>query len=123
MAFTVITAIVLWLTHREDDEVKQRKALEKQDKLTINKLFKSLIRELKDRGQYKQKYRLPWYLFVSHNIQADSAVLSQMGFKHSSVINIDSQLAVQIWLKNNAVMIAVNLSEHDHRVLNSTKLL
>jgi type VI secretion system IcmF/VasK family protein len=122
MAFTVITAIVLWLTHREDDEVKQRKAFEKQDKLTINKLFKSLIRELKDRGQYKQKYRLPWYLFVSHNIQADGAVLSQMGFKHSSVINVDSQLAVQIWLKNNAVMITVNLSEHDHRVLNCTKL-
>ena len=123
MAFTVITAIVLWFTHREDDDVKQRKAIEKQDKLTINKLFKSLIRELKDRGQYKQKYRLPWYLFISRNIQADSAVLSQMGFKHSSVINIDSQLAVQIWLKNNAVMIAVNLSEHDHRALNCTKLL
>ncbi|NQZ90331.1 MAG: hypothetical protein HRT54_22425 [Colwellia sp.] len=123
MAFTVITAIVLWLTHREDDDVKQRKALEKQDKITINKLFKSLIRELKDRGQYKQKYRLPWYLFVSHNIEADSAVLRQMGFKHSSVINIDSQLVVQIWLKNNAVMIAVSLSEHDHRVLNCTKLL
>jgi len=123
MALTVITAITLWFTNREDDEVKQRKNLEKHDKLTINKLFSSLLRELKSRGQYKQKYRLPWYLFVSHNIQADSAVLSQMGFKHSSAINLDHELAVQIWLKNNAVLIAVNLSEHDHRVLNCTKLL
>ncbi|MCJ8295627.1 MAG: type VI secretion system membrane subunit TssM [Colwellia sp.] len=123
MAITVIAAIVLWLTHRDDDEVKQRKNLEKQDKLTINKLFSSVLRELKERGQYKQKYRLPWYLFISHNTQADSAVLSQMGFKHSTIINIDNQLAVQIWLKNNAVMIAVNLSEHDHRVLHCTKLL
>ncbi len=123
MAITVFAAIFLWLTHSEDDEVKQRKALEKQDKLTINKLFSAVLRELKDRGQYQQKYRLPWYLFISHNMQADNAVLSQMGFKHSSVINIDNQLAVQIWLKNNAVMIAVNLSEHDHRVLNCTKLL
>jgi len=123
MAITVFAAIFLWLTQSEDDEVKQRKALEKQDKLTINKLFSAVLRELKDRAQYKQKYRLPWYLFISHNIQADSAVLSQMGFKHSSFINIDNQLAVQIWLKNNAVMIAVNLSEHDHRVLNCTKLL
>lgn len=122
MAITVITAIVLWLTHRENDEAKQRKALEKQDKLTISKLFSSLLRELKDRRQYKQKYRLPWYLFVSRNIQADSSVLSQMGFKHSSIINTDDQLAVQIWLKNNAVMIAVNLSEHDHRALNCIKL-
>jgi len=123
MALTVITAITLWLTNREEDEVKQRKNLEKQDKLTIKKLFSSLLRELKDRGQYKQKYRLPWYLFVSHNTQVDSAVLSQMGFKHSSAINIDSELAVQIWLKNNAVMIAIKLSEDDLRGLNCTKLL
>ena len=123
MALTVITAITLWLTNREDDDVKQRKNREKHDKDTINKLFSSLLRELKNRGQYKQKYRLPWYLFVSHNIQADSAVLSQMGFKHSSAINLDNELAVQIWLKNNAVMIAVSLSEDDHRVLNCTKLL
>jgi len=122
-ALTVITAITLWLTNREGDQVKQRKNLEKQDKLIIKKLFSSLLQELKNRGQYKQKYRLPWYLFVSHNIQADSAVLSQMGFKYSSVINIDNELAVQIWLKNNAVMIAVNLSEHDYRVLNCIKLL
>ena len=123
MALTVITAIALWFSNREDDEVKLRKNLEKHDKLTINKLFSFLLRELKSRGQYKQKYRLPWYLFISHNIQADSAVLSQMGFKHSSAINLDNELAVQIWLKNNAVMIAVSLSEDDHRVLNCTKLL
>jgi len=123
ITITVLTAVTLWFTHREDDDVKQRKNIEKQDKLTINKLFKSLLRELKSRGQYKQKYRLPWYLFVSHNIQTDSAVLSQMGFKHSSAVNIDNELAVQIWLKNNAVLIAVNLSEDDHKVLNCTKLL
>jgi type VI protein secretion system component VasK len=122
-ALTVITAVALWFTHREDDEVKQRKNLEKKDKLTINKLFKSILRELKERGQYKQKYRLPWYLFISHNLQTDAAVLSQMGFKHSSVINLDHELAVQIWLKNNAVMIAVDLSKNDYRVLNCTKLL
>jgi len=122
MGLTVISAIVLWFSNREDDEVKQRKALEKEDKQTVKRLFNLLLRELKDRGQFKQKYRLPWYLFISHNMQADNAVLSQMGFRHSSVININSELAIQIWLKNNAVMLAVNLSGEDYRALNCIKL-
>ncbi len=122
-AITVVSAIAYWLTHRENDGLKQRKIIEKQDKTTMNRLFKLLLRELKDRGQFKQKYRLPWYLFISHNIQADSAVLSQMGFRRSSVINTDNQLAIQVWLKNNAVILAVNLSGDDYRALNCIKLL
>ncbi|MCJ8318835.1 MAG: hypothetical protein MJK12_04325 [Colwellia sp.] len=123
MALTVISAIVLWFRNREDDAVKQRKTLEKQDKLTVKRLFNLLLRELKDRGQYKQKYRLPWYLYISHNIQSDSTVLTQMGFRHSSLINIDSNFVIQVWLKNNAVMLTVNLSEDDYRSLNCIKLL
>ena len=88
----LITAITLWLLNKDEAVVKQQKLLEKQDVQLVKKLFQYFLRELKDRGQQKQKYRTPWYLFISHDLSADESVLSQMGFRNSIAVKFDKQL-------------------------------
>ncbi len=119
----LITASILWALNNEEPAVKKQKFLEKKYQQLINKLFKSFLQELKDRGQNKRKYRLPWYLFVSHDSASDQRVLAQMGFRNSSVNSIGKQLPTQIWLKNDAVIIVVEMSNEGYRALSCLKLL
>ena len=123
IGLTLIAAGVMAWVYRDNEGAEGRKALQKQDKKTVKKLFQTLLRELKNRGQYKQKYRMPWYLFISHDLQNDSAVLYQMGFRQSAQADTEGDTAVTVWLKNNAVMLTVNLSGQDSRTLNAIKLL
>jgi len=118
-----ITAMVLWVMNKDEAIVKQQKQLEKQDFQLIRNLFQHFLRELKDRGQHKQKYRTPWYLFISHDLTADEVVLSQMGFRNSSTVSVDEKLPIQIWLKNDAIILLVRISNQDYRALNCIKLL
>lgn len=119
----LLCAIVLWFVNREEPAVKRQKYLEKQDKQLIKKLFQTFMQELKDRGQNKHKYRMPWYLFISHDISGDQRQLTQMGFRNSSSTSIGQQLPTQIWLKNDAVIIVIEMSSQDYRALNCLKLL
>lgn len=119
----LICAIVLWSINREEPAVKRQKFLEKQDQQLVKKLFQSFMQELKDRGQNKHKYRMPWYLFISHDIASDQRLLAQMGFRNSSASSIGQQLPTQIWLKNDSVIIVIEMSSQDYRALNCLKLL
>jgi type VI secretion system IcmF/VasK family protein len=123
-AFVVlVAAIVLWSINKEEPAVKRQALLEKQDRQLVKKLFQVFMQELKDRGQNKHKYRIPWYLFISHDTDGDQKVLSQMGFRNSSVNSIGQQLPIQIWLKNDAIILVVEMSSKDYRPLNCLKLL
>ena len=119
----LIVALVLWFLNRDEAETKRQKQLEKQDLQLVKKLFSRFTQELKDRGQIRQKYRLPWYLYISHDMAADKALLGQMGFRNSNVVNASEVLPVQIWLKSDAVMLTVQVSSSDSRSLNCLKLL
>ncbi|SFC12737.1 type VI secretion protein IcmF/TssM N-terminal domain-containing protein [Pseudoalteromonas denitrificans] len=113
----------LWFFNRDNATVKQQKNLEKQDVQLVKKLFNSFITELKDRGLHKHKYRLPWYLYITHNLKTDEAILTQMGFRNSTALNFSNQLPVQIWLKNNAVILTAQISSQDRRSLTCIKHL
>ncbi|MEI6893165.1 MAG: type VI secretion protein IcmF/TssM N-terminal domain-containing protein [Colwellia sp.] len=119
----LLSIIVLWSINRAEPAVKRQKFLEKQDQQLVKKLFQSFMQELKDRGQNKYKYRMPWYLFISHDITSDQRLLAQMGFRNSSANTIGQQLPTQLWLKNNAVIIVIEMSNQDYRALNCLKLL
>ena len=119
----LITALILWFINRDEAETQRQKQLEKQDKQLVKKLFGRFTQELKDRGQIRQKYRLPWYLYTSHDVAGDAALLGQMGFRSTSVVNSNEILPVQIWLKSDAVILTVQISTLDSRALNCLKLL
>ncbi|WDD99163.1 type VI secretion system membrane subunit TssM [Thalassomonas actiniarum] len=119
----LVVSLVLWFFNRDEAETKRQKQLEKQDLQLVKKLFSRFTQELKDRGQIRQKYRLPWYLYISHDMAADKALLGQMGFRNSNVVNAADVLPVQIWLKSDAVMLTVQVSSSDSRSLNCLKLL
>jgi len=119
----LLSASVLWVMNREEPAVKRQKFLEKQDQQLVKKLFQSFMQELKDRGQNKHKYRMPWYLLISHDVVGDQRLLTQMGFRNSSANSIGQQLPTQLWLKNDAVIIVIELSSQDYRALNCLKLL
>lgn len=119
----VITSLILWLSNKEDAAVKKQKVLEKQDQQLVKKLFHFFMQELKDRGQIKRKYKMPWYLFISHDLKKDESTLTQMGFRANTAAAISKKLPLQIWLKNDAIIIAVQVSSQDYRALNCLKLL
>jgi len=119
----VIIAAVLWFSNKEEAAVKKQKFLEKQDQQLVKKLFHFFMQELKDRGQLKRKYKMPWYLFISHDLSADESTLAQMGFRACAAAAISKKLPVQIWLKNDAVILCVEMSSQDYRALNCLKLL
>lgn len=118
-----IISLVLWLSNKEDAVVKQQRVLEKQDQQLVKKLFHFFMQELKDRGQLKRKYKLPWYLFISHDLKTDESTLTQMGFRANSAAAISKKLPLQIWLKNDAIIVGVQVSSQDYRALNCLKLL
>lgn len=121
IGLTLIAALTLLIVYREEPSSASGKTTQKHDKKRVNRLFKTLLRELRDRGQFKQKYRLPWYIFI--NQDHDDTVLYQMGFRQSSQVLVDKDLPVGVWLNNNAVVLAFSLSGHDSRTLNTLKLL
>lgn len=119
----VITGSVLWFLNRDNATIKQQKNLEKQDSKLVKTMFSLFLTGLKDRGMIKRKYRLPWYLFVTNDLKSDEAVLTQMGFRNNTNSAINDQLPVKIWLKNDAVVLTVEISDQDRRSLNCLKLL
>lgn len=119
----LVVALVWWLRNRDDDETRKQKQAEKLDSQQVKKLFRRFMQELKSRGQTKRKYRLPWYLYLTQDLQNDSNILTQMGFRNSDSVNLDNQLPVQIWLKSDAVLLAANINSQDLRSLTCLKLL
>lgn len=109
--------------NRGEGVIRQKKYSEKKDQQLIKRLFYLFMQELKDRGQHKRKYRMPWYVFISKDMAADQATLTHMGFRNSCTTSIGESLPTQIWLKNDAVIISVQMSTQDYRALNCLKFL
>lgn len=119
----LISGSILWFLNRDSTTIKQQKNLEKQDGKLVKTMFSLFMTGLKDRGMNKRKYHLPWYLFVTNNLKSDDAVLTQMGFRNNTNVAISKQLPIKIWLKNDAVVLTVEISDQDRRSLNCLKLL
>ena len=119
----LITSCILWFLNRDNATIKQQKNLEKQDGKLVKTMFSLFMTGLKDRGMIKRKYRLPWYLYITNDLKSDDAVLTQMGFRNNTNSAISEKLPVSIWLKNDAVVLTVEISDQDRRSLNCLKLL
>lgn len=123
LGLLVLASVFLVFQNRDKTGIKQKKYSEKKDQQIINKLFYFFIQELKDRGQHKRKYLMPWYIFISKNMASDQATLTHMGFRNSCSTSMGESLPTQIWLKNDAVIISVQMSTQDYRALNCLKFL